>query len=114
MEEYPKKDAPHIKSSFWTPTKISNPMGIGFGTDDVTWTNIQKWIPPTSNLHVGLQKTKSKHFNPRGIGLGIDYVAWRNAKTRMPPHQIFIRDTKYTFQSYTLGIDDVTWRNVQK
>ena len=46
-------DSPHIKSSCGTQNKISNPMGIGLGIDYVTWRKILKWIPPTSNLHVG-------------------------------------------------------------
>ena len=28
-------------------------MGIGLGIVYVTWWEILKWIPPTSNLHVG-------------------------------------------------------------
>ena len=32
-------------------------MGIGLGIDYVTWWEILKWIPRTSNLHVG-QKMK--------------------------------------------------------
>ena len=28
-------------------------MGIGLGIDYVTWWEILKWIPPTSNRHVG-------------------------------------------------------------
>ena len=48
-----KMDSPHIKSSCGTQNKISNPMGIGLGIDYVTWRKILKWIPPTSNLHVG-------------------------------------------------------------
>ena len=46
-------DSPHIKSSCGTQNKILNPMGIGLGIDYVTWRKILKWIPPTSNLHVG-------------------------------------------------------------
>ena len=53
MDENPKMDSPHIKSSCGTQNKISNPMGIGLGVDYVTWRKILKWIPPTSNLHVG-------------------------------------------------------------
>ena len=33
--------------------KITNPTGIGLGIDYVTWRKILKWIPPTSDLHVG-------------------------------------------------------------
>ena len=32
-------------------------MGIGLAIDYVTWSEILKWIPPTSKLHVG-QKIK--------------------------------------------------------
>ena len=46
MEENPKMDSPHIKSSCGTQNKISNPMGIGLGIDYVTWRKILKWIPP--------------------------------------------------------------------
>ena len=70
-------DSPHIKSSCGTQNKISNPMGIGLGIDYVTWRKILKWIPPTSNLHVGP--------NPMGIGLGIDYVTWRKILKWIPP-----------------------------
>ena len=46
-------DSPHIKSSCGTENQNPNPMGIGLGIDYVTWRKILKWIPPTSNLHVG-------------------------------------------------------------
>ena len=75
-------DSPHIKSSFGTQNKISNPRGIGLGIDYVTWRKILKWIPPTSNLHVG---HKNKISNPMGIGLGIDYVTWRKILKWIPP-----------------------------
>ena len=74
-------DSAHIKSSCGTQNKNSNPMGIGLGIDYVTWRKILKWIPPTSNLHVG-HKTNS---NPMGIGLGIDYVTWRKILKWIPP-----------------------------
>ena len=45
MEENPKMDSPHIKSS-WDIKQISNPMGIGLGIDYVTWRKILKWISP--------------------------------------------------------------------
>ena len=45
-------------------------MGIGLGIDYVTWWEILKWIPPTSNF----MWTQKKYSNPMGIGLGIDYV----------------------------------------
>ena len=91
-------DSPHIKSSCGTQNKISNPMGIGLGIDYVTWRKILKWIPPTSNLHVG-HKTSNLHVghkikfpilwikisNPMGIGLGIDYVTWRKILKWIPP-----------------------------
>ena len=51
MEENPKMDSPHIKSSCGTQNKNFNPMGIELGIDYVTWRKILKWIPPTSNLH---------------------------------------------------------------
>ena len=46
-------DPPQIKSSCGTQSEISNPMGIELGINYVTWRHDQKWIPPTSNLHVG-------------------------------------------------------------
>ena len=48
-------DLAHIKSSFWTQNEIFNRMGIGLAIDHVTWRNIQKRMPPTSNLHFGHQ-----------------------------------------------------------
>ena len=42
-----------LKSSCGTQNEISNPMGIALGIDYVTWRKILKWIPRTSNLHVG-------------------------------------------------------------
>ena len=56
MEENFKMDSPQIKSSCGTQNKNSDPMGIGLGIDYVTWRKILKWIPPTSNLHVGHKK----------------------------------------------------------
>ena len=78
----PKMDSPHIKTSCGTQNKNSNPMGIGLGTDYVTWWEILKWIPPTSKLHVGHEKENS---NPTGIGLGIDYVTWWEILKWIPP-----------------------------
>ena len=78
-------DSPHIKSSCGTQNKISNPMGIGLGIDYVTWRKILKWIPPTSNLHVGHKIKQNKISNPMGIGLGIDYVTWRKILKWIPP-----------------------------
>ena len=74
-------DPPHIKSSCGTQKKNSNPMGTRLGIDYVTWRNLPKWIPPTSNLHLGYKKKS----NPMGIGLGIDYVTWRNLQKWIPP-----------------------------
>ena len=48
----PKMDPPHIKSSCVTQKKTFNPMGKGLGIDYVTWSEIIKWISPTSKLHV--------------------------------------------------------------
>ena len=80
-------DPPHIKSSCGTRDSTSNPMGIRLGFEYVTGRNMQKWMPPTSNRHLGPRKK----FQPYvGIGLGIDYVSWRNLQKRNPPHQIFI------------------------
>ena len=76
-------DSPHIKSSCGTQNKNSNPMGIGLGIDYVTWRKILKWIPPTSNLHVGHKIPKNS--NLMGIGLGIDYVTWRKILKWIPP-----------------------------
>ena len=45
MEENPKMDSPHIKSSCGTQNKISNPMGIGLGIDYVTWRKIKMDSP---------------------------------------------------------------------
>ena len=73
-------DSPHIKSSCGTQNKISNPMGIGLGIDYVTWRKILKWIPPTSNLHVGHKIKFSQSYG-------------------FPPNQIFMY-TKKNFQSY--------------
>ena len=56
MEVYPQSDSPNINSSFGTQNKIFNCMGIGLGTDYLTWRNIQKWIRLASNLHVGDKK----------------------------------------------------------
>ena len=53
MEEYPKTVPSHIKSSCGTQSKNFNPMGIRLRIDYATWRNIQKWIPSTSNLHLG-------------------------------------------------------------
>ena len=47
-------------------------MGIGLGIDYVTWWEILKWIPFTSNFHVG-HKIKIQSMV---IGLGMDYVTW--------------------------------------
>ena len=33
--------------------KNFNPMGIKLGIHYVTWRNFHKWIPATSNLHLG-------------------------------------------------------------
>ena len=46
-------DPHHIKSYSGTENTISTPMGIGLGIDHVTWRNMEKWIPGTSNLHIG-------------------------------------------------------------
>ena len=81
-------DSPHIKSSCGTQNKISNPMGIGLGIDYVTWRKILKWIPPTSNLHVGHKiKFPILWVYTKGIdyGLGIDYVTWRKILKWIPP-----------------------------
>ena len=48
----PKMHPPHIKPQRETQNKNSNPMGIGLGIDYVTWWEILKWDPPTSNLNV--------------------------------------------------------------
>ena len=79
-------DSPHIKSSCGTQNENSNPMGIGFGIDYVTWRKILKWIVSHMKFDVG-HKTKIPilwviHFtwrksfppcdinsNPMGIGL---------------------------------------------
>ena len=53
MQENPKLNPPHIKSSCGTQNKNSDPMGIGLEIDYVTWRKILRKIPPTSNLHVG-------------------------------------------------------------
>ena len=37
-------------------------MGIGLGIDYVTWWEILKWIPPTSNLPVGHKKYKFQSY----------------------------------------------------
>ena len=73
-------DSPHIKSSCDTKSKFQS-YGYRVGIDYVTWRKILKWIPPTSNLHVG-HKINS---NPMGIGLGIDYVTWRKILKWIPP-----------------------------
>ena len=57
-------DSSHIKSSCGTQNKNSNLIGIGLGIDYVTWRKILKWIPPTSNLHVG-HKTKFRSYGYR-------------------------------------------------
>ena len=57
MEEYPKMDSPHVKSSCRPQNEVSNLMTIGLRIDYVTCRNIQKWMTPTSNLHGG-QKIK--------------------------------------------------------
>ena len=65
MEENPKIDSPHIKSSRGTQNKHSNPMGIGLGIDYVTWRKILKWIPPQDQiLHVG-HKIKFQSYGYR-------------------------------------------------
>ena len=46
-------DPPHIEASCGTQNTNFNPMGIGLGIDYVTWWEILKWIPTTSNPHVG-------------------------------------------------------------
>ena len=46
-------DAHHIKLSCGNQYTIFHLMGIGFGMNSVTWRNIEKSNPPTSNLHVG-------------------------------------------------------------
>ena len=52
MVDNPKMDPPHIKTSRGTQHKNFNPMGIGLGIDNVTWSEILQWIPPTKKLHV--------------------------------------------------------------
>ena len=53
LEKYAKMDPHHIKSYSGTENTISTPMAIGLGIDYVTWSNMEKWIPTTSNLHIG-------------------------------------------------------------
>ena len=45
-----------MEYSCWTQNKISNPMGIGFGIEYVTWRNIEQWTPPPSSVHWGQGK----------------------------------------------------------
>ena len=73
---------PHINTSCGTETKNSNPMGMGLGTDYVTWWEILKWIPPTIKTSCGTQKKSS---NPMGIGLRSDYVTWWEILKWIPP-----------------------------
>ena len=73
---------PYNKSSCAAENTISNPMGIGFGIDYVTWSNIQKWMLRTPNLHLG---HKRKISNPMGIRVGIDYITCRNIPKRIRP-----------------------------
>ena len=91
MEEYPKKELPHIKSSCGTQSKISNPMGIGLGMDYVTWMNIQKWTPPTSDLHVG-HKMQFPILWVQVWELTMSHGGV--SKHESHPHQIFMWDTK--------------------
>ena len=92
---------PYNKSSCAAKNTISNPMGIGFGMDYVTWSNIQKWMLPTPNLHVG-HKRKFPILWVYGSELTISLA--EISKNGSAPHQIFRWDKKLVSKHMALGL----------
>ena len=58
-------------------------MGIGLGTDYVTWWEILKWIPPGIKTSCD---TQNENSNPMGIGLGNSLCDMVGNPKMDPPH----------------------------